>query len=154
MAETSQTTLTEAKAQRDRLRAERHVEVQAESLRSRGSGLSRRLAPKSVVSSPQGICVSLLALNGVWLIWRHIASVGAGKTPLVQLSSPELVRGFTGLWVVGLGILILAEWAPAIAVPFAILFTIGNLLGGGAANKAATTALGRLFGTPQTVTGA
>jgi hypothetical protein len=39
-----------------------------------------------------------------------------------------LVQNVAGIWVVGLGILVVAEFEPKLALLFAILFTIGNVI--------------------------
>lgn len=72
-------------------------------------------------TSSTSALVSLLLLNFAWSIWRTIVN---HKSGLRQ----QLTKNVAGIWVVGFGILILAEFQPQLALLFTILFTIGNIL--------------------------
>jgi hypothetical protein len=81
------------------------------------SDLANLSGPK--FTSPTGALTSLLFLNLAWSMWRTIVAEGNRTT---------LVQNVAGIWVVGLGILVVAEFEPKLALLFAILFTIGNVI--------------------------
>lgn len=85
-------------------------------IRSDLAGLS---APK--FTSSTGAVVSLLFLNFAWSVWRTIVNAGSDVRT-------KLVQNVAGIWVVGLGILLLAEFQPHLALLFVILLTIGNII--------------------------
>jgi hypothetical protein len=58
---------------------------------------------------------------------------------------PEVVKILTGTWVIGLGLLVLHEVDPHVAMLFALLFVIGNVLTNNAGNQAAINALSTVF---------
>ena len=91
------------------------------------------------LTKPTGVVLTLLALNVAWTIWRT-AVTAPGH--LIR----SLPKAFAGIWVVGLGILIVAEFNAQLAVLFTILVTIGNVLFDNAANHRAIGALNTLFG--------
>jgi hypothetical protein len=72
----------------------------------------------------------------MWSMWRTIVGGSDRKT---------LVRSVAGIWVVGLGILIFAEFQPKLALMFVILLTIGNILSNVQGNTTAVGAFSRIF---------
>lgn len=91
------------------------------------------------LQKPTGIVLALLAANLLWTIWRTTVT-SPGK--LIH----KLPQAVAGLWVVGLGVLILAEFNARLAMLFMVLVTVGNVLFNSAANQSAMTALNSLFG--------
>ena len=79
----------------------------------------------------------LLFLNLVWSMWRTV--IGGHDL------RGELVREVAGIWFVGLGVLIVAEFNPQLAMWFMVLVTVGNILLNNAANKAAIKGVSTIF---------
>jgi hypothetical protein len=87
-------------------------------------------------TSGTGATTSLLFLNLAWSLWRTIVGGADRKT---------LVRNVAGIWIVGIGILILAEFQPQLALAFAVLFTIGNIVSNVQGNSKAVKTLSTIF---------
>ena len=125
--------------EQDRLPTEQEVTRQ----KRRGALLGGLSQAKNVsapdLQKPTGVVLGLLAANLLWTIWRTTVT-SPGK--LIH----KLPQAVAGLWVVGLGVLILAEFNARLAMLFMVLVTIGNVLFNSAANQSAITALNSLFG--------
>lgn len=89
-------------------------------------------------TSGNGAVISLIFLNFAWSMWRVIANNDTGVRT-------QLVRTVAGIWVVGLGILILAQFQSQLALMFAVLLTIGNILSNVKGNPKAIRAFGDIF---------
>jgi len=103
-----------------------------------GLSQAKNVSPPDL-KKPTGIVLALLASNLLWTIWRTTVT-SPGK--LIHV----LPQAIAGLWVVGLGVLILAEFNARLAMLFMVLVTVGNVLFNSAANQSAITALNSLFG--------
>lgn len=103
-----------------------------------GIQTARKLSAPDL-QKPTGIVLALLAANLLWTVWRTTVTA-PGKLLTV------IPQAVAGLWVVGLGLLIVAEFNPRLAMLFIVLVTIGNVLFNNAANQSAITALNSLFG--------
>lgn len=102
-------------------------------------------APK--FTSDTGAVVMLIVLNMMWSLFRSMADAPNADNTLGAASPlhPEFVQILTGTWVVGLGILIVHEVDPHVAMLLALLFVIGNVLTNNAGNKAAINVLSTVF---------
>ena len=89
------------------------------------------------LNNPTTILVVLLFLNLVWSMWRTVISAKNVRQ--------ELTREVAGIWVVGLGVLIVAEFNPQLALWFMVLITLGNVLFNSAANKTAIKGVSAAF---------
>jgi hypothetical protein len=93
--------------------------------------------------SDTGGVVVLLLLNMTLSIMRTwIENPSDGFSPV---SNRAIVRIVAGTWIVGLGVLLVHEIDPHLALLFAIFILIGNLLYSGAGNKAVINAFTDLF---------
>lgn len=91
------------------------------------------------LTKPTGAVVSLLALNFGWTVFR--TAVTKGPSDVFH----SMIRSFAGLWFVGLGVLIMAEFNARLAVLFMVLVTVGNVVSDNAANRVAIATLDKLF---------
>lgn len=98
-------------------------------------------------TSDTGAVIALIGLNMAWSVFREFASNPEADSTL-GAASPlhgSLVKIVTGAWVVGLGLLLVHEVDPHVAMLLALLFVIGNILSNNAGNKAAINALNTVF---------
>ncbi len=94
-------------------------------------------------ASDTGGVVVLLLLNMTLSIMRTwIENPSDGFCPT---SNRAIVRIIAGSWIVGLGVLIVHEVDPHLALLFAIFILLGNLLYSGAGNQAVINAFTELF---------
>jgi hypothetical protein len=100
-------------------------------------------------TSDTGAVVGLIALSMVWSLIRTFATADSTQSGLGAAAPvhAQLVRVMAGTWVVGLGILIVHEFDPHVAMLFALLVLVGNVLTNNAGNKAVINALGVVLGT-------
>lgn len=98
-------------------------------------------------TSDTGAVVMLIVFNLAWSVFRTFAENPEADNTLGAASSihGQLVKITTGAWVVGLGLLIVHEIDPHVAMLLALLFLIGNILSNNVGNKAAINALNTLF---------
>jgi hypothetical protein len=98
-------------------------------------------------TSDTGAVVMLIVLNLAWSVFRTFAENPEADTTLGAASSihGQLVKIVTGSWVVGLGLLIIHEFEPHLAMLLALFFLLGNIVTNNLGNKAAINALNRLF---------
>jgi hypothetical protein len=98
-------------------------------------------------TSDTGAVVMLVAINMAWSIFRTFATAPNADPALGAAGSVhgKLVRITAGAWVVGLGLLIVHEIDPHVAMLLALLFVIGNVLANNAGNKAVISAFDTLF---------
>jgi hypothetical protein len=97
-----------------------------------------RQVTSSDFGKPTGILIGLLAVNFAWTLFRTIVN-NPNKVFHTAL------QALTGLWVVGLGVLIVAQFNPRLAMLFMALITVGNVLGNNAVNNRAISALNGVF---------
>ena len=103
------------------------------------------------ISGPQftsntGAVVGLITLNAIWSMFRLFTVSGpTGGTANPTVRHAE-IRILTGAWIVGLGVLIIHEFNPRLAMLFALLLFLGNVLSDGAANQVAINSLSALLG--------
>lgn len=93
--------------------------------------------------SDTGAVVGLLMLSMVWSVvrtWTENPSEGFSPA-----SNRAMLKIFAGTWIVGLGVLIVHEFDPHVAMLFAVLVLVGNVLTNNAGNKAVIGALNSLF---------
>lgn len=111
--------------------------VKSQGIRSGLSTVRNASAPD--LKNPTGGLLGLLALNFAWTVWR-----GTVTNPGHIL--PTIMRSAAGLWFVGLGVLLVAEFNPQLAVLFMVLITIGNVLQDNGPNMQAISILNTAFG--------
>lgn len=119
------------------------------------SGLNKTTNDVGSISLPKftsdtGAVVMLIVLNVTWSVLRtyaqspNTAAEDAALGPASVIHS-KLTQVVTGAWVVGLGLLIVHEIDPHVAMLMAVLILVGNVLANNAGNKALINALNAVF---------
>jgi hypothetical protein len=98
-------------------------------------------------TSDTGAVVMLVALNMGWSLLRTLTEHADDDPDKGAAGSQhgQLVKIVAGTWVVGLGVLIVHAFDPHVAMLFALLFVIGNVLSDNAGNTAVINAFDRVF---------
>ena len=95
------------------------------------------------IENETGAVVALLVVSMSWSVVREwLKNPSGGFSPV---SNKQIVRILTGTWVVGLGVLIVHEFDPHLALLFAVLIVVGNIVSDNAGNKLVLGALDSVF---------
>jgi len=95
------------------------------------------------IENETGGVVALLVISMTWSIVREwLKNPSGGFNPA---SNKQIVRILSGTWVVGLGVLVVHEFDPHLALLFAVLIVVGNIVSDNAGNKLVLGALDSIF---------
>lgn len=100
-------------------------------------------------TSDTGGVIALVMANMAWSVIRTYL-----QNPASGVLNPESIQTYVkivaGTWVVGLGVIIVHEFDPHLALLFAVLILVGNVLSNNRGNILVINAFEKLFSTGPT----